>query len=400
MSTPLHRRVLAPLAAVAVAFSALLLSACSTAPEPPQPAPAQPVVRPRALPVLTPHPLGPSVPGPTALWTPVPWADVPGFEQDELGAAWPAWMHSCARPAPAWRVVCSEVAGLQTADDATRRDWMRRSLQPYLVRTLEGKDLGLLTAYYEPVMRARRLRGGGFEVPLYRLPSGYSGQGVWFSRAQIDSGHPGAASALSGKEIAWLENPVDAMVLHIQGSGRLILQEPNGDIRHLRAAFAGTNNHPYKSIGRWLLERRLIKDASWPGIKAWVDANPPERVQEMLWSNPRYVFFREETLPAQDLHVGPRGAQGVPLTPGRSIAVDRRSIPYGTPVWLMTAGPTLNTKRLVLAQDTGSAITGAVRADYFAGWGEEAGQLAGRVKQDLYMWAFWPKGAPLPYGAQ
>ena len=208
-------------------------------------------------------------------------------------------------------------------------------------------------------------------------------------------GHPGAATALAGREIAWLEDPVDALVLHIQGSGRLILQEPDGAIRHVRLAYAGTNNHPYKSVGRWLLERRLISDASWPGIKAWVQANP-HRVQEMLWSNPRYVFFKEEPLPPEAQELGPRGAQGVPLTPGRSIAVDKRSIPYGTPVWLMTAGPVLNEKRLVLAQDTGSAIVGAVRADYFAGRGPEAGELAGRVKQDLYLWALWPKGVPLP----
>lgn len=381
--------------AAPVMLCAALLAACSSKPRPT--APGDAVVTPRALPVLTPHPLGPSVYRPVSSWTPVPWSDLPGFEHDSLNEAWASWLHSCSQPAPAWRTLCAEVARLQTADDVTRRTWMRHNLQPYLVRTLEGRDLGLLTSYYEPVMRARRLRGGGFEVPLYSLPTGYSGQGSWFTREQIESGQPGPAAALQGKAIAWLENPVDAMVLHIQGSGRLILQEPSGEIRHVRAAFAGTNNHPYKSIGRWLLDRRLIRDASWPGIKAWVDANPPERVQEMLWSNPRYVFFREEPLAPRDQHVGPRGAQGVPLTPGRSIAVDRRSIPYGTPVWLMTGGPALNTQRLVLAQDTGSAITGAVRADYFAGWGEEAGNLAGRVKQDLYLWALWPKGVALPH---
>nr|WP_238946209.1 MltA domain-containing protein [Vandammella animalimorsus] len=377
---------------------AVWLAGCAApkpAPVPAAPAQSGAQAQPSALPVLMPHPIGPSVHRPGALWTPVPWGDLPGFEQDALEQAWAAWLRSCSAPAPSWRQACGEVQALRTADDALRRAWMRRSLQPYLVRTPDGRDRGMLTAYYEPVMRARRMAGGGFGVPLYALPSGYANQGPWFSRQQIEMGHPGAATALAGREIAWLEDPVDALVLHIQGSGRLILQEPDGAIRHVRLAYAGTNNHPYKSVGRWLLERRLISDASWPGIKAWVQANP-HRVQEMLWSNPRYVFFKEEPLPPEAQELGPRGAQGVPLTPGRSIAVDKRSIPYGTPVWLMTAGPVLNEKRLVLAQDTGSAIVGAVRADYFAGRGPEAGELAGRVKQDLYLWALWPKGVPLP----
>jgi membrane-bound lytic murein transglycosylase A len=131
-----------------------------------------------------------------------------------------------------------------------------------------------------------------------------------------------------------------------------------------------------------------LRDASWPGIKAWVAQNP-QRVQELLWSNPRVVFFREEALPAPDL--GPRGAQGVPLTPGRSIAVDPLSIPYGTPVWLASSGPQTSLQKLVLAQDTGSAIVGAVRADYFVGWGEGAGELAGRLKQPLRLWVLWPR---------
>ncbi|THU03776.1 transglycosylase [Lampropedia puyangensis] len=380
-----------------VALLAAVLAACSgPTPQPNSELPDYGAVsQPSALPTLMPHPIGPSVKRENALWTPVPWSDLPGFEQDELRDAWSSWMRSCEKPLPSWRVVCSEVAGLQNADDGTRRAWMRRALQPYLIRTHAGKDIGMLTSYYEPVMQGRRQPGEGFTVPLYAIPSGFAGQGTWFSREQIESGHPAAATALRGKEIVWLNDPVDAMVLHIQGSGRVNLQEADGSTTQIRVAYAATNNHPYKSIGRWLLDRRLIRDASWPGIKAWVDANPA-RVKEMLWSNPRYVFFKEEPIAPQDQHIGPRGAQGVPLTPGRSIAVDRRSIPYGTPVWLMTAGPTLNEKRLVMAQDTGSAIVGAVRADYFAGWGHEAGDLAGRVKQDLYLWAFWPKGAPLP----
>lgn len=372
-----------------------LLAACSS-PPPPQETPAPGIpVRTSALPRLEPHSIGPSVQRPNALWTPVMWSDLPAFEQDDLDAAWPSWVRSCERPAPGWAQVCVHVRELLMASQEDKREWMLQTLQPYLVRKSDGNAVGMLTSYYEPVMHARRIRGGGFEVPLHSLPAGYNSKKPWFTRQQIET-LPAAKAALQGREIAWVEDPVDAMVLHIQGSGRLILQEPNGDVIQARVAFAGTNNQPYKSIGRWLLDRRLITDASWPGIKAWVNANPPQRVQEMLWSNPRYVFFSEEDLPAQAQNEGPRGAQGVPLTPGRSIAVDRNSIPYGTPVWLVTAGPTLNESRLVVAQDTGSAIVGAVRADYFAGWGQEAGELAGRVKQDLYLWTLWPKGVVVP----
>ena len=171
--------------------------------------------------------------------------------------------------------------------------------------------------------------------------------------------------------------------------------EPDGSVRLIRLAYAGTNDQPYKSVGRWLLDRQLITDASWPGISAWIAVNP-DRTQEMLWSNPRYVFFREEPLDGLDAQFGPKGAQGVPLTPGRSIAVDRGSIPYGTPVWMYSKGPEVEYQRLVLAQDTGSAIVGAVRADYFMGWGKQAGDLAGRIKQPLRLWALWPKGMAVP----
>ena len=150
------------------------------------------------------------------------------------------------------------------------------------------------------------------------------------------------------------------------------------------------NDQPYQSIGRWLLDQNLTKDATWPGIKAWLAQNP-KRTQDLLAKNPRFVFFKEEALTAQDALLGPKGAQGVPLTAGRSIAVDRGSIPYGTPVWLRSQGPVTSLDKLVLAQDTGTAIVGAVRADYYAGSGTAAGELAGRMKQPLQLWVLWPK---------
>jgi membrane-bound lytic murein transglycosylase A len=160
----------------------------------------------------------------------------------------------------------------------------------------------------------------------------------------------------------------------------------------VRLAYAGNNGQAYQSVGRWLIEHGELPagQASWPAIRDWAHRNP-RRVNELLWANPRYVFFREEALP--DSALGPRGAQGVALTPGRSIAVDPKSIPYGTPAWIDTTEPLSNKplRRLVLAQDTGSAITGAVRADYFWGWEIDAAEKAGRMKQPLHLWVLWPR---------
>lgn len=285
--------------------------------------------------------------------------------------------------------LCPQVRRLSIGTAEEQRAWMIERLQPYRVEAASGSADGLLTGYYEPQLDAARLPGNGYSVPLYRMPAGLAARKPWYTRQQIDT-MPEAQAALQGRAIAWLADPVDALVLHIQGSGRLRITEPDGSTRLVRVAFAGTNEQPYGSVGRWLLDRGLVRDATWPGIRAWIAQNP-QRVPEMLWSNPRYVFFREEPLEAADAAFGPRGAQGVALTPGRSIAVDRQSIPYGTPVWLASAGPAGQLQRLVLAQDTGSAIVGAVRADYFTGWGAEAGDVAGRLKQGLRLWALWPR---------
>jgi membrane-bound lytic murein transglycosylase A len=269
----------------------------------------------------------------------------------------------------------------------------------YRVEALQGEDAGLLTGYFEPIFQGSRTPGGDFKVPLHRPPQLLNVRKPWFSRKEIDT-LPEAQAALKGREIVWLADPIDALVLHIQGSGRIQLASPNAAAgagpQQIRLAYAGTNDQPYKSVGRWLLDQGEVRDATWPGIKAWVDQNRqnPARVQELLWSNPRVVFFREEALTDGDPQGGPRGAQGVPLTPGRSIAVDPGSIPYGTPVWLASSGPQTVLNKLVIAQDTGSAIVGAVRADYFAGIGAEAGELAGRLKQALKLWVLWPKTLP------
>ncbi len=337
----------------------------------------------------------PTVPAPVAgsrgVWIPVGWDDLPGFDGDALFEAWNAWIKSCEKPPPAFAPLCSDVRRLSIGTAEEQRAWMKERLQPYRIEAKDGNPDGLLTGYYEPVIPASRLPTAQFTVPLYGLPAGGQPKGPWYTRQQIDT-LPEARAALAGREIAWLADPVEAMVLHIQGSGRLNITEPDGSQRTIRLAFAGTNDQPYRSIGSWLLRQGATRDATWPGIRNWLARNP-QRVNELMWTNPRYVFFREEPLEGIDVYFGPRGAQGVGLTPGRSIAVDRASIPYGTPVWLSSSGPLVNLRRLVLAQDTGSAIVGAVRADFFTGWGPEAGDIAGRLKQGLRLWALWPKPA-------
>ena len=322
-------------------------------------------------------------------WIPVAWSELPGFEDDALFEAWNAWIKSCERPHASHAVLCPQVRRLSIGNADEQRSWMQERLQPFRVESLQGQTEGLLTGYFEPLLEARRLPDEVFNVPLYQLPVGMPQRKPWYSRQEMDT-LPQAQAALKDRVIGYLQDPVDALVLQIQGSGRVHLTEPDGSQRWLRMAFAGTNEQPYRSVGRWLLDQGLVKDASWPGIKAWLAQNP-ERRQELLWANPRVVFFKPEALTDLDSGFGPRGAQGVALTPGRSIAVDPGSVPYGTPVWITSNGAQIPLQKLVLAQDTGSAITGAVRADYFAGWGDAAADLAGRLRQPMQMWVLWPK---------
>ncbi|MCU0941107.1 MAG: MltA domain-containing protein, partial [Hydrogenophaga sp.] len=304
-------------------------------------------------------------------WVAVDWSDLPGWGQDALHEAWNALVRGCERPAPGFESVCAEARPLAIGTAVEQQAWLQRRLQPYRVLEVDGRaPEGLLTGYYEPVMDATRQPTATHRTPLYAPPPGLpapAGAAPWFTRQQIDT-LPEAQAALRGRALAWLADPIDALILQIQGSGRINITEADGRVVQVRLAFAAHNGHPYQSVGRWLLDQGAIREASWDAIKAWVRQNP-QRLNDMLWANPRTVFFREEPLAGLDARFGPRGAQNVPLTPGRSIAVDPLSIPYGTPVWLATAGPALTARRLVLAQDTGGAIVGAVRADLFTGWG-------------------------------
>jgi membrane-bound lytic murein transglycosylase A len=354
------------------------LAACTSAPP----------SRPPGPPTVTP-PVG-SMTRERSRWIPVAWQELPGWNADTPQAAWPALQKSCQRSPPAWSALCANVLQAPPRDDAELRAWLMRHLQPYRVEALEGGTAGLITGYYEPVFDARRVPGGTYRVALYAPPVDLATRRPYWTREQLQS-VPQAQASLRGHEIAYVASSLDALVLQIQGSGRLRITEPDGRMREIRLAYAGNNDQPYRSVGRWLIDQGELRagEATWPAIKDWAQRNP-ERINELLWANPRYVFFREEPLP--DPKVGPRGAQGVPLTPGRSIAVDPKSVPYGTPVWIDTTAPLSNSplRRLVLAQDTGSAIVGAVRADYFWGWDGDAAEQAGRMRQPLRMWVLWP----------
>lgn len=325
-------------------------------------------------------------------WVPIQWHELPGWSENSkygVSGAWKAWLKSCEMPATAMANLCADVRRLGLSSSDVQIAWMKEKLQPYRVENLQGQSEGLLTSYFEPEIVASRILRPGFTVPLYRPPANLGTRGPWHTRQEMDS-VPQVKAKLRGHEIAYVTNPIDAMILQVQGSGRINMLEADGTQRKVRLAYAATNEQPYKSIGRWLLEQgeRGSRDVSWAGIKDW-QARNPQRTNELLWSNPRVVFFKEEAM--KDTLEGPRGAQGVALTPESSIAVDRKSIPYGAPIWLVSNGGAGSIQKMVIAQDTGSSIVGAVRADYFAGWGQDAGEYANRVKQGLRMWVLWSK---------
>lgn len=328
--------------------------------------------------------------------TPVSWSDLPGWQEDDLTAAWPAWKRSCEgllKRNPSglnWKPACAAA----TKVNANSSDSIRRYFQSHMkvmeVRHQSGPSAGsvhgLVTGYYEPYLNGSRQRGGVYQTPIHRYPDAWRNKkpSSLPTRAELMSGNQ-----LKGQEIVWVDDPVAAAFLHVQGSGRIRMD----DGKVIRIGFAGTNDQPFKSFAQWLLDRKEITKATatMQGIQAWADKNP-KRVQEMLNANPRYVFFRE--LPAShDASVGPIGALGVPLTAERSIAIDVKSVPLGAPIFLSTTYP-LSKKpiqRLMMAQDTGSAIIGAVRADFYWGTGDEAGSYAGRMKQQGRMWVFLPQ---------
>jgi membrane-bound lytic murein transglycosylase A len=396
----------------------LLLSACATSPpQGPSAPPTAPGATPQPVPTPAPQPAPPPalIPTPAATYPtlkPVGWASVAFRQDDAISEAWPAFLLSCSTlgKRTAWAKVCSDAAAMATPDNAAVRAFFKQHFQPYQATQEDGSVEGLVTGYYEPLLKGDRVRTARARFPIYAAPDDLitvdlasiypelknlrlRGRLVgnklvpYATRKEIEAA---AGNGFPGKPIAWAEDPVDLFFLQVQGSGRIEL--PDGT--HMRVGYANQNGYPYQSIGKLLVERGELKleQASMQGIKNW-GAKHPDKLPELLASNPSFVFFRE--LP--DGLSGPPGSLGVPLTGGRSIAVDPRFIPLGAPVFLATTQPNSSQPldRLVMAQDTGGAITGGVRADFFWGFGDKAGDLAGRMKQRGRMWVLLPKDYPL-----
>ncbi|WP_395824237.1 murein transglycosylase A [Collimonas sp.] len=398
----LFKRISLPVSVLIIGFS---LAACTSTPlttplpkEPPRPAETAPPL--------------PSTP-PGAALRATTFSALPGWASDDLRQALPAFLTSCTTQARKvdWKEPCAIAAGVDGGSEKAVREFFQSLFTPYQIINPDGSDNGLVTGYYEPLLRGARKRGSPYQTPLYRAPDdlitvdlasiypelkGLRLRGrlvgnkvvPYANRAELDK-----SGALVGKELLWVDDPIDAFFLQVQGSGRVQLND-TGTI--MRVAYADQNGYPYKSIGRYLVDKGelTLAQASAQGIKAWLAANPG-RQQELLNANPSYVFFKEESV--TDPSKGPKGAQGVPLTPQRSIAVDPQFVPLGTPVFLSTTQPNSSAplQQLVVAQDTGDAIKGAVRADFFWGFGNDAGDKAGKMKQRGMMWLLLPKMAAI-----
>ncbi|NMG43619.1 transglycosylase [Aromatoleum toluvorans] len=335
------------------------------------------------------------------------WNDLPDWRSDDLAQAWPALRLSCKALAKQarWQRVCDEAQRLgETPNPGAIRQFIENRFSPWAVRNPDGSADGLITGYYEPIIKGNRTRSERFAWPVHGVPSDMltidfgdlypdlRGQRLrgrlvgnkvvpYWTRAELDR----MQDRSPAPTLLWAADPIDLFFLQVQGSGRVEL--PDGS--QVRIGYADQNGHPYQSIGRWLVNQGELplEKASMDGIKSWAKSNPG-RLAELLHSNPSYVFFKE--MPASN--GGPTGALGVPLTAGRSLAVDPRTIPLGAPVFLATTTPNSDRplRRLMLAQDTGGAIKGAVRADFFWGPGPDAGAQAGRMRQQGRMWVILP----------
>jgi membrane-bound lytic murein transglycosylase A len=349
------------------------------------------------------------------------YAAIPGWRDDSVLAAWPAFVAGCAAPlarspaAAIWRDSCEAAATVDAHDDLAVRAFFESHFTPYQLIGADGRDSGLVTGYYEPLLQGSRQRSERYRFPLYAVPDDLlvvdlgelfpelkdkrvrgrlEGRRVvpYWSRSDIDAGN----APLAGKELVWVDDPVEAFFLQIQGSGRVQLAE--GGV--LRLGYADQNGQPFRSIGRLLVERGELPlaRASMQGIKQW-GREHPTALPALLAENPSYVFFRAVAPDPAATIDGPIGTLGVPLLRERTIAVDPAIVPLGAPVFLTTTYPLSDRplQRLVMAQDTGGAIKGVLRADFFWGFGDDAGREAGRMKQEGRMWLLWPKDAPLPY---
>jgi len=357
---------------------------------------------------------------PRTLFQPVAFAQLPGWADDALAEAWPAFIAGCAallaRPQTAaiWREPCDAARSAGSADSRTLRALFERYLNAYRALGPDGATTGLVTGYYEPLLDGSRNRSELHRYPLYAPPDDLlsvelaglypelegkrvrgrlEGKRVvpYWSRADIEGGK----AAVAGKELVFVDDALEAFLLQVQGSGRIRLAEGGT----LRVGYADQNGQPYRSLGRILVERGALapEEVSLQAIGAWARQHPRE-LPALLDENPSYVFFRELTPDPTALVDGPIGALGVALAAGRTIAVDPRSIPLGAPVFIATTWPLSGAPldRLVFAQDTGGAIRGALRADFFWGFGDDAARQAGAMRGQGRMWLLWPKAAAAP----
>ncbi|MFD0982233.1 murein transglycosylase A [Tropicimonas aquimaris] len=299
--------------------------------------------------------------------------DLVGWREDDHEAALAAFLETCdLLEGPEWR---------QIRDAARAKPDPRAFFERFFRPVLVGDGPALFTGYYEPELPGALSRSARFCHPIYARPDDLPETEPWATRAEIEAG-----GLLEGRglEIAWLEDPVEAFFLQVQGSGRIRL--PDGGI--LRVSYDGRNGHPYRSIGQEMIRRGFFtpEEITATAIKDWLRRNPSE-CRSLLHHNASYVFFRALTnVPADK---GPLGTMGRPVTPGRSIAVDPEFTPLGAPVWIETDGPD-SIRRLMIAQDTGSAIKGPQRADIFCGSGDQAGITAGALRDPGRMVVLMP----------
>ncbi len=401
-------KVMRKIQAAALLFVALM-TGCSTVPTTTPPATCTPAAACPACPACPGQPQTLTPPPFSRSFQPANWSDLPGWSDDDVAAAWPAFLLSCravaGRPnGPGWKRVCDLARKADGKPGNDPRLFFEQNLKPYAILAGDASDSGMVTGYYEPLLRGSRTRSKGYAQPVLGVPDDLltidlssvfpelkdkrvrgrlEGNKVvpYWSRAEILA----RGEKIPGKTLLYVDDAVELFFLQVQGSGRVKLTDGS----MVRLNYADQNGQPYQSIGRILVERGELKleDASMQGIQSWARANPT-RLDSLLNVNPSYVFFREVPN-SQD---GPTVALGVPLTAERSIAVDPRSVPLGSPVFLATTRPNSGVpmNRLVMAQDTGGAIKGAVRADFFWGFGKEAGEQAGRMKQSGRVWILLP----------
>ena len=376
---------------IGLILAAAVLAACTAAP--PQP----------------PKPPAPE----TARYQAMPFEALPGWSRAALEPSLRAFLAGCPRiTGAALSRVCALGQAVPKGDEPAARQFFESAFTPYALVSSNGPDTGMITGYYEPIIDGSRwynaisrypifgvpddlitvdLAGVNPELRNLRLRGRVEGRRLvpYPTRAEIDA----RGASYPAPVIAWTSDAVALFFLQVQGSGQVRLE--GGE--RIRIGYADQNGHPYRSLGRYLVDRgeMPLEQASMQGIQAWAAANPA-KLQEALNANPSYVFFRE--LPVTE--DGPVGALGVPLTAGYSMAVDRRFVPLGAPVYLSTTYPLSEERleRLMAAQDVGGAIRGVVRGDFYWGTGPEAGAAAGRMRQQGRTWLLWPRGEPPPRG--